>query len=342
MESHELYVAVFHDATGNIHYVMAFVLGPKGTDDEIDTLYAETSNALLTTLGATDSEAMRTHVELGIIRTRMDCSYTFVLDSIYCSMTPTQPADEGCILFTPKKGNIQRNVAMNPVHGRPGPKPQEIPGLSVTELEELLDGFTVQLKVDEQVLYGRESETHTDFVQCTVHDGGKVSRVEAFAGKVIDDANLDELNHRLWDLLADISYKEANPQKAKAFITSPKLPHPSGWGANVGYAHFSLPISPNGRYRHLNVWAIKPDERFLIARIFGLCDIASASLPKPGKFNGNVRRTPRFAKPRRIAVLSGCVRLRLDRYRPAANGARRRQMAAGRRLDQEQPIITVR
>ncbi|MBM4089569.1 MAG: hypothetical protein FJ276_09090 [Planctomycetes bacterium] len=259
VDVHELVVFVNHDAAGKVGGITALVAGPGGTEPKIDELFVELAKTILNALGVADNDDVSANLAVGIFRSGMGLGHDFDQSPVFVRVTPPQPVSQQSTVTTFKEGFVQRELTLVPSSPMPVRKP--IPGMSVEQLEKLLEGFVAKVRVgEEQVLFVREFETHKEVVHCYLKDGGGVSHVESFVGDVRDGADREELNQKLWLLLAELPYEGSNPTAAKAFLNGPKPGYAYGYGDDVGAATFYKPLGSDGGYGVLDIWAATPEK----------------------------------------------------------------------------------
>ena len=157
---------------------------------------------------------------------------------------------------------MKREIYVGPVRGQPIQEPQPIEGASVGQLTELLEGFTVEAKIDgKQLLFVRQLDDHRQLVYCTIDEANRIMQIEAFVGAVDEGADTNELNQQLWSRLAQLEYKDSDPEKVIAFLTGPMPNYAVDAGRAVGRAVFSLPFFADGRRSQLAIWACEPEKK---------------------------------------------------------------------------------
>jgi hypothetical protein len=232
----------------------AHVIGPEGTGATIDQLYRQTVEPLTAAVGVEESPTLSGYTDIGLIRTRMGFGYNFRIGEVIVTMKPDMPMKENTPELPFKPGFVQRDLRIMKSIGTQLPLPP-IPGASIEQLEEVLEGYTVRAKVDNhQIAYALEADTHTNVVLCTLDDRGALTRIEAFAGNVKGDADLAKLNNQLWIKLSEFKYDNCRPEVVVAFIEGPKLDYDAPDSRNIGGVQFCLPMEFDGKRRQLCIF----------------------------------------------------------------------------------------
>ena len=257
----EIVMMVNHDSSGNVNSIVCHVVVPDGSDDKLDQLCAETTKALTELVGVAPEPKFDDYVKMGVARSRLGSSHTFVNGRLYFCLTPKNalPENSKWVEFKPNHG--YRDVVMMPrkPKGASDSVSAPIEGSSFEQLKQVLEGFEIRVQLEgEQVLFSRELDDHTQYVYCELQEGGQVTLIDAFVGSMSEGADATKLNSELWLMLAQWQYKDCDPEKVVTFLSEPEPPYAIDFIRTIGFARFCRALGPNNRRDRLVIWAAEP------------------------------------------------------------------------------------
>jgi hypothetical protein len=237
MNSHKIVFEVTHDEEGNVSRIGGKAVGPFDAGEERGKAYEAMLIDLLDALGMKNDDGANAHVQIGVLRGNSNYAYEFRQDDINFFLSPDRRGEGG---------NLERVMNALPVKGSSVGMPP-IPGSSVVQLKELLEGFDIKAQIgEEELLFARQQPTHEDIIHCYADESGEIRRIEAFITNAKPDAAVAELREKLWVVLADLKYEGCDPARAKDFITGEKLAYAAGDGRDVGRATYYSQVDING------------------------------------------------------------------------------------------------
>jgi hypothetical protein len=243
--SHRIVIEVTHDGEGNVSRIAGKATGPVAAGDDRGAAYEAMLIDLLDALGLKKDQRANNYVQIGVLRTNANYAYNFTQDDVNFFLSPDRRGEGG---------DVERVMNALPVKGRSAGMPV-IPGSSVQQLKELLEGFDIKLQIEnEQLVFSRQQPTHEEIIHCYTNENGEIRRLEAFITNVKPDSPVAQLREALWVILADVEYEGCDPAKARDFITGEKLAYAAGDGRDVGGATYYSQVDVNGDRSSLEVF----------------------------------------------------------------------------------------
>ena len=138
---------------GGVFSIAGYLAGPDDQGEQMDAVFARAVEQLLQSVGISINADLQEEIAIGALRTGIGCGHVFQHKMVLVYMSPNEAVEKDPETVAYRPNWVSREIRLSPTRGSKPPPAMAIPGVTLEQMTELLDGFSVAHRVgDGQIL----------------------------------------------------------------------------------------------------------------------------------------------------------------------------------------------